>query len=85
MEKKHSVSYSKLEKRIGTVAKSAEEKSEVQDRKEEADGIIFASMTNKLDQVDLTLQTIQHQQVTLVSYYTQDLNYLYLDEASTKN
>jgi len=65
MEKKHSVSCSKLEKRMGTVAKAAEEQSEVQERKEEADGIMFASMTNKLDQVDLTLQKIQHQQTKL--------------------
>ena len=58
-----------IEKKIENIAKTVEEEKDVRDRKDEAEDIIVASITNKIDKVEQKLEKLQHDQVNIAAFY----------------
>ena len=52
-----------IEKKIENIDKTVEEERDVRDRRDEAEDIIVASITNKIDKVEHKLEKLQHDQV----------------------
>ena len=52
-----------IEKKIENIDKTVEEEKDVRDRKDEAEDIIVASITNKIDKVEQKLEKLHHDQV----------------------
>jgi hypothetical protein len=52
-----------IEKKIVNIGKTVEEERDVRDRRDEAEDIIVASITNKIDKVEQKLEKLHHDQV----------------------
>ena len=62
-----------IEKKIENIDKTVEEERDARDRRDEAEDIIVASITNKIDKVEQRLAKYQHDQVCIYCLFSAHL------------